>query len=259
VKFCNIVCMSSQPTLSTVASMLVQANHILARKQVLDGFGHVSARHPEHSDRFLISRSMAPALVSAADIMTLDLFAEPCDGDTRKPFLERFIHAAIYKARPDVGSVVHSHSPAVIPFSVVPGAPLRPICHTAGFIIDQAPVFEIREAAGEASDMLIRSPDLGTALAQRLGSSSVILLRGHGSAVVAPDIRLAVYRAIYLEVNARIQSEALRLGPVTYLNAAEAANIDVVNAAQIERSWDLWCREIHAPGSGATGGPQRDA
>jgi ribulose-5-phosphate 4-epimerase/fuculose-1-phosphate aldolase len=251
--------MSSQPTLSSVASMLVQANHILARKQVLDGFGHVSARHPDRSDRFLIARSMAPALVSTADIMTLDLSAEPCDGDTRKPFLERFIHAAIYKARPDVGSVVHSHSPAVIPFSVVPSVPLRPTCHTAGFIIDQAPIFEIRDAAGETSDMLIRSTDLGTALAQRLGSSSVILLRGHGSVVVAPDIRLAVYRAIYLEVNARIQSEALRLGPVTYLNAAEAANIDVVNAAQIERSWDLWCREIHAPGSRATGGPQRDA
>ena len=118
--------MSSQPTPSAVASMLVQANHILAHKQILDGFGHVSARHPERPDRFLIARSMAPALVSAADIMTLDLSGEPCDGDTRKPFLERFIHAAIYKGRPDVGSVVHSHSPAVIPFSVVPSAPLRP-------------------------------------------------------------------------------------------------------------------------------------
>jgi ribulose-5-phosphate 4-epimerase/fuculose-1-phosphate aldolase len=248
--------MNSQPTPSSVASMLVQANHILARKQLLDGFGHVSARHPERSDRFLIARSMAPALVSAADIMTLDLSGEPCDGDTRKPFLERFIHAAIYKARPNVGSVVHSHSPAVIPFSVVPSAPLRPTCHTAGFIIDQAPVFEIREAAGEASDMLIRSPDLGTALAQKLGSSSVILMRGHGSTAVGPDIRLAVYRAIYLEVNARIQSEAMRLGPVIYLNAAEAANIDVINAAQIDRSWDLWCREIQALDSVGTGGPQ---
>lgn len=248
--------MNSQPTPSSVASMLVQANRILARKQILDGFGHVSARHPERPDRFLIARSMAPALVSAADIMTLDLSGEPCDGDTRKPFLERFIHAAIYKARPNVGSVVHSHSPAVIPFSVVPSAPLRPTCHMAGFIIDQAPVFEIREAAGEASDMLIRSPDLGTALARKLGSCSVILMRGHGSTAVGPDIRLAVYRAIYLEANARIQSEAMRLGPVIYLNAAEAANIDAINAAQIDRAWDLWCREIQAPDSGGTGGPQ---
>ena len=238
--------MSSQTTPAAVVSMLVQANHILARKQILDGFGHVSARHPERSDRFLIARSMAPALVSAADIMTLDLSGEPCDGDTRKPFLERFIHAAIYQARPDVGAVAHSHSPAVIPFSVVPNAPLRPTCHMAGFIIDQDPIFEIREAAGEASDMLIRSPELGTALARTLGSSSVILMRGHGSTTVGPDIRLAVYRAIYLEVNARIQSDAMRLGPVIYLNAAEAGNIDGVNATQIERSWDLWCREIQA-------------
>ena len=259
MRCCSFVRMSSQPTPSTVASMLVQANHILARKQILDGFGHVSARHPERSDRFLISRSMAPALVSTADIMTLDLSGEPCDGDARKPFLERFIHAAIYQARPDVGAVAHSHSPAVIPFSVVPSAPLRPTCHMAGFIIDQAPIFEIREAAGGASDMLIRSPDLGTALARKLGSSSVILMRGHGSTTVGPDIRLAVYRAIYLEVNARIQSEAMRLGPVTYLNAAEAGNIDGVNATQIERSWDLWCREIQALDSGGTGGPQHDA
>jgi len=226
--------------------MLVQASHILARKQVLDGFGHVSARHPERPDQFLIARSIAPALVGADDIMTLDLSGQPCDGDQRKPFLERFIHAAIYQARPDIGSVVHSHSPAVIPFGVVPSAPLRPICHTAGFIIDQAPVFEIRETAGEASDMLIRSPQLGTALAQKLGSHSVVLMRGHGSTAVGPDIRLAVYRAVYLEVNARIQSEAMRLGPVTYLNPAEAANIDAVNSSQIERSWNLWCREIAA-------------
>jgi HCOMODA/2-hydroxy-3-carboxy-muconic semialdehyde decarboxylase len=227
-----------------IATMLVQANHILAHKHIVDGFGHVSARHPEHPDRFLISRSMAPALVRAEDIMTLDLSGEPCDGDRRKAFVERFIHAAIYKARPDVGSVVHSHSPTVIPFGIVPGTPLRPTCHMAGFLIDQAPVFEIREVAGEASDMLIRTPDIAASLAERLGMNAVVLMRGHGSTAVGSDIRVAVFRAIYLEVNARIQIDAMHLGPVTYLNAAEAANVDALNAVQVDRAWDLWCREI---------------
>lgn len=230
--------------MTPVTELLVQANHILAHKHIVDGFGHVSARHPANPARFLISRSMAPALVRNEDIMALDTSGEPCDGDTRKPFLERFIHAAIYHARPDVGAIVHSHSAAVIPFGVVRGTPLRPVSHMAGFLINQAPVFEIREAAGEASDMLIRTPSIGAALARRLGDSAVILMRGHGSTAVGRDIREAVFRAIYLEVNAKIQSEAMHLGPVTYLNAAEAANIDAAHAGQLDRAWDLWRREI---------------
>lgn len=243
--------MSSESTLGSVTEMLVRANHILAHKQILDGFGHVSARHPQSDAQFLISRSMAPALVRTEDIMAIDFSGEPCDGDTRKPFLERFIHAAIYRARPDVRAIVHSHSAAVIPFGVVPGTPLRPVCHMAGFLTHQAPVFEIRDAAGENSDMLIRTPSIASSLAQRLGDNAVILMRGHGSTTVARDIPEAVFRAIYLEVNARIQCEALRLGPVTYLNPAEAANVDAANVGQIDRAWNLWCREIGAESSSA--------
>jgi ribulose-5-phosphate 4-epimerase/fuculose-1-phosphate aldolase len=230
---------------TAVAEALAVASRILAHKEIVDGFGHVSARDPRRPDRFLLSRSLAPALVTPADIMTLDLQGEPCGGDDRKPFLERFIHAAIYAARPDVQAVVHSHSPAVIPFGIVRGAGLRPAFHMAGFIEASTPVFEIRDVSPE-SDMLIRNASLGAALAASLGDGPVILMRGHGSTVVGADIPEAVYRAVYLEANARIQLDAARLGPITFLSPEEARNAAASNAGQIGRAWALWCSEVDA-------------
>jgi HCOMODA/2-hydroxy-3-carboxy-muconic semialdehyde decarboxylase len=218
---------------------LVVANHILFRQGVVDSFGHVSARHDRDAGRFLLSRSMAPALVASADIMTFDLDSEPTDARGRAPYLERFIHGEIYRARPDVMAVVHSHSPAVIPFGVSTTT-LRPVSHMSGFLGEGAPVFEIRDAAGPASDMLIRDRALGAALARSLGAAAVALMRGHGSVAVGASIRQAVFRAVYTEMNARIAAEALRLGPVTYLTAEEAANVAAVNDRQIGRAWDLW-------------------
>ena len=221
---------------------LVKASHILAAQGIVDGFGHVSMRHPHDSGRFLIARSMAPALVGPADIMQLDLHGDPCDGDQRRPFLERFIHAAIYAARPDVGAVVHSHSPSVIPFGVVPSCPLRPVFHMAGFLGGAAPIFEIRDAGGDATDMLVRDEPLGQALAATLGEHAAVLMRGHGSTTVGAHVREAVFNAVYLETNARIQAAAMQLGEVTFLNPAEAANTAEAQRGQIDRAWDLWCR-----------------
>lgn len=229
-----------------LAARLAEANHILFHQGVVDGFGHVSARDPDDPSRFLIARSMAPALVTADDIMRLDLDGAPEPGDERRPYLERFIHGEIYRIRPDVQAVVHSHSPAVIPFGVVRGAALRPICHMAGFIDDQAPVFEIRETAGEESNLLITDRPLGRALADRLAANSVVLMRGHGSTVVGASIEQAVFRAVYTEVNARLQAEALRLGDPTYLTAGEARAAAAVNDSQIGRAWDLWVRAARA-------------
>ena len=218
---------------------LVDANHILFHQGVVDGFGHVSARDPRRSDRFLLARSMAPALVGAADIMRFDLDGNAARDD-RAAYLERFIHAEIYRARPDAMAVVHSHSPCVIPFGVAKGMPLRAICHMSGFLGAATPVFEIRSAAGPASDLLIRSRALGAALADSLGASAVVLMRGHGSTAVGASLRQAVFRAVYTEVNARLQAEALRLGPVTYLTDEEAALASAANDGQINRAWELW-------------------
>jgi ribulose-5-phosphate 4-epimerase/fuculose-1-phosphate aldolase len=230
--------------MEAVASALVNANRILAHQAVLDAFGHVSVRHPTLTGHFLISRSMPPAAVTAADVMVLREDGEPTGHDSRRPFLERFIHCAIYRARPDVGAVVHSHSPEVIPFGVVREAPLRPIFHMAGFIGEAAPVFEIRDTGGDATDMLIRTPALGAALALSLGGSPVVLMRGHGSTCVGEDLKQAVFRAVYLAVNARVQMQASQLGRPCFLTPAEAAHADAVNHGQIDRAWSLWCSEV---------------
>lgn len=164
-----------------VVAELVVANHILARRRIVDGFGHVSVRASGSADRFLISRSMAPALVTARDVMPPDLDGNPDAGDDRHPYLERFIHGEIYRARPDVQAVVHSHTPAIIPVSVVPDVKLRPIFHMGAALGVDVPTFEIRDPGGPATEMLIRNAFLGKALARTLAAASVVLMRGHGT------------------------------------------------------------------------------
>ena len=221
---------------------LVVANHILAKHGVVDGFGHVSVRHPQDPGRFILARSMAPALVTPADLLEFDLDGNPTDPTGPRPYLERFIHSAIYAQRPDVMAVVHHHSPAVIPFGVST-VPLRPIYHMAGFLGGGVPIFDIRATAGE-TDMLIRTPALGCAHADCLGHGPATLMRGHGATVIGNSLQQVVYRAIYMEMNARLQAEALRLGPVTYLTETEAALAAATNDGQVQRPWELWAREV---------------
>ena len=223
---------------------LVLANRILYRYGVVDGFGHVSVRHDQSVDHFLLARNMAPALVRREDIVTFDLDGAALDAAGRRVYLERFIHAEIYRARPDVQAVVHSHSPNVIPFGVT-GTPLQPVFHMSGFLADGSALFEIRDVAGD-TDMLISNAELGAALAAALGSRSTVLMRGHGSTVVGASVEQAVYRALYAEVNARLQTQARQLGEVTYLNANEAAKAAAINDTQLPRAWELWAREIGA-------------
>jgi len=214
----------------------------------VDGFGHVSVRHDRNPGRFLIARSMAPALVTAADIVECDLEGEVQDAQGRRSYAERFIHSAIYAARPDVQAVVHSHSPAVIPFGIT-GARLRPVCHMSGFLGSSTPVFEIRQAAGESTDLLIRSQALGVALAQSLGGNAVALMRGHGSVTVGNSIKQVVFRAIYTESNARLQTQALQLGAgeVMYLTDAEAISASAMNDEHLDRPWQMWMRRAARP------------
>jgi ribulose-5-phosphate 4-epimerase/fuculose-1-phosphate aldolase len=237
---------TASETVSSTIQELVDANHILFHQGVVDGFGHVSVRHPVRPDRFLLARSMAPGLVTAQDVLEFDLDGAPVEPDGPAPYLERFIHGEIYRKRPDVGSVVHSHSPAVVPFSVVTGTKLRPICHMCGFLGGETPVFEIRDFAGSGSDLLISDNRLGVALAQSLGQGPAVLMRGHGSTVVGNTVRQAVFRAVYTEVGARLQMEALRLGPVTYLTEEEAVATTNTNNTQIDRAWFLWLKAVRS-------------
>jgi len=221
---------------------LAIANRILVNEGVLDGFGHISVRHPERPDRFFIARSMAPALVRADDLLQVDLDGVVHDEQGRRTYVERFIHSAIYAARPDVHSVVHSHSPSIIPFGVT-GARLRPICHMSGFLGATTPVYEIRHSAGESTDLLISSQALGQSLARALGQSSVALMRGHGSVTVGSSIEQAVFRAIYTEKSAQLQMQAMRLGEVTFLTEGEAQATSAMNDTHLQRPWEMWKRQ----------------
>jgi HCOMODA/2-hydroxy-3-carboxy-muconic semialdehyde decarboxylase len=233
----------SMPADPALIDDVVAANRILYDQGVVDGFGHVSARHDKDPNRYLLSRSMAPALVTAADIMEFDLDSNPIDARGRTPYLERFIHGEIYKVRPDVMAIVHSHSPAVLPFADT-NVPLLPMNHIAGFLGSGPPVFEIRTAAGPASDMLVRTNDIGKALAKTLGKNSIALMRGHGSVAAAQSVKHVVFRAIYTEVNARTEAEALKIGKPTFLNKEEAAAAMKTNDALVGRPWDLWKQRV---------------
>jgi len=224
---------------------LVAANRILVDQGVLDGYGHVSARHDRDPNRYLLSRSIAPELVTAADIMEYDLDSNPVDARGRTSYLERFIHGEVYKARPDVLAVVHSHSPSVVPFGVT-GVPLRPLYHMSGFLGRGVGRFEIREAAG-MTDMLCSTPQLGAALAKSLGDKEIVLMRGHGATMAGQSVKHAVFRAIYAALNASIQMDAMRLGEVMYLADEEAMKGMAANDRYIDRSWSLWKHEAMGP------------
>jgi ribulose-5-phosphate 4-epimerase/fuculose-1-phosphate aldolase len=225
---------------------LVAANRILADQGVVDGYGHVSVRHPADPQRYLMSRSIAPELVTAADVMEYDLDSTAVDPRGRTSYLERFIHGEIYRARPDVKAVVHNHSPSVIPFGVST-VPLRPLYHMSAFLVGGVPVFDIKRAAGEATDMLVRTPALGRALAQTLGDRPVALMRGHGAVVVGDSLPRAVFRSVYTEMNARLQAQAMALGgPVTYLDDEEARRAEASVGGTTVRPWELWKRKALA-------------
>ena len=218
---------------------LVAASRILAAHQVLDAYGHVSVRSDREPARFVMSRSLAPALVTATDLMELDADSEPLPGDRRKGFIERYIHGEVYRARHEVMAVVHSHSASVIPFGVT-RTRLRPVYHMGSFLWSGAPVFDIRKER-EANDLLIRDRPLGKALAGALGACACVLMRGHGMTVVGESVPEAVFRAIYTEMNARLQLQAAQLeGPIEFLSDEEGRRSSASNRGTLERPWELW-------------------
>jgi ribulose-5-phosphate 4-epimerase/fuculose-1-phosphate aldolase len=224
---------------------LAAASRILAVHGVVDAFGHVSMRHPVRPDRYLMARSVAPALVAPDDVMEYDLDSNPQNANGRSSFLERFIHGEIYKARPDLQSVVHSHSPSVIPFGLV-RVPLEAMFHNAAFLAAGVPVFDIHEKFG-ATDMLVSNLEKGVALASVMGHKDVVLMRGHGSVACGPTLQTAVFRAVYTEVNARIQHWTRALSSdIASLDAEEGRLADVINQTAGMRAWDLWRAQIRA-------------
>lgn len=224
---------------------LVTANHILANEGVLDAFGHVSVRHPDHADRFVMSRALAPELVTQDDLQTYDRAGELVESDPRTPYVERFIHAAVYGARPDVHAIVHHHAPGSIPFGVT-GTPLRAMIHVAGMMGSEVPVWDIVGVAGDGTDLLVRDFDVASSLASELGNGSSVLMRGHGGVAVAGSLREVVHLTIYSEQNARLQLAAMQLGTPTFLSTDEAAAAAAAMASggPGRRGWEVWSQRV---------------
>jgi ribulose-5-phosphate 4-epimerase/fuculose-1-phosphate aldolase len=222
---------------------LAAASRILVDQGVFDAAGHVSMRHPAAPGRFLMSRSLAPALVTPGDIMEFTLDSDPCDSRGRTGFIERYLHGEIYRARADVMAVAHAHSPSVIPFGLV-STPMRATYHNAAFLAYGVPVFDIRAKFG-TTDIVINSAARGAALAEALDDKPVLLLRAHGFVAVGPSLPAAVFRAIFTEISARVQLQAATLGgPIAALDREEGEKADAINLATVGRSWELWKRRV---------------
>ncbi len=234
---------SGGPVERSVLEDLAAASRILVDQGVFDAAGHVSMRHPGRADRFLMSRSLAPAMVTADDIMEFDLDCNAVDPRGRNGFIERFLHGEIFRARPDVMAIAHSHSASVIAFGLSQ-TPMRAMYHNAAFLAAGVPVFDIREKFGK-TDIVVSDAAKGAALAAVLADKPVALLRAHGMVVVGESLPVAVFRAIFTEASARIQHQAHALGgPIAALDAEEGALADAVNVATVGRSWDLWKQRV---------------
>jgi ribulose-5-phosphate 4-epimerase/fuculose-1-phosphate aldolase len=218
---------------------LVAANHILYTKNIVDGLGHVSARHDKDPNLYVLAAEKAPGLVEREDLAIYDLDSNAQTLRDRRPYNERFIHGEIYKARPDVKSVIHCHTPSLVTFCVCQ-VPLRALYHMSGFLGCGVARFEIREFAKEATDMLVSSPQLGASLAKVLADKQIVLMRGHGATMAGQSVKHAVYRAIYAALNAIMQMDAMRMGEITFLSDQEAMKGMDINDRFVERSWALW-------------------
>jgi ribulose-5-phosphate 4-epimerase/fuculose-1-phosphate aldolase len=221
---------------------LLVGNRILFKYGIVDAFGHISVRHDKDPQQYVMSRHLAPVLVTEADLLTFNLDSEPVPPTEHRLYSERFIHGEIYKARPDVISVVHCHASALIPFGITK-AELQPVYHVSAFLGTGVPKYDIRDKAG-MTNMLVRTPALGRDLAESIGSGPMVLMRGHGATMVGNSIRSAVYRAMYAVSNAQIQLEAMRLGEVTYLAPEEARLHDAYLDEVVHRPWNMWKREV---------------
>lgn len=226
---------------------LVTANHILARENVVDAFGHISIRHPQNPQQYILSQSRAPQLVTPQDLMEYTLDGHPIDQQNRPMYAERPIHGAIYQTRPNAHAVIHNHSPAVLPFTITP-TPLRPIFHLAAIIGESLPLWDIRQNFGDTT-LLVTTMQQGRDLAAALGPRPAALMRGHGCVIAAPSLKEAVMTAIYLQTNAQLLLAALPLGPITYLSPGEIAQMaqSQIRPTSLNRAWEYWTARAARP------------
>ena len=233
------------PDRQTVFEELVMATKILINEGIMDTFGHISARDPQDPDGFYLACKLAPSHITVDDMQRFTLDGETTDN--RPAYLERYIHSEIYKARPDVQCVLHTHSPAVLPYCFV-DQPLRPVTHMGGFMGEKVPVYEIRDTHGDATDLFGGSPSVCAEIARSLGDQAVVLMARHGVVNVGSSVREVVFRAFYLEQEAAALTAGLRIGNVNYLTPGEVVEAGKLVGKQIDRGWDHWTRRLEQAG-----------
>jgi HCOMODA/2-hydroxy-3-carboxy-muconic semialdehyde decarboxylase len=233
-------------TVETVINDLVIANRILAREDVVDAYGHVSIRHPDNPKHFFLSRSLAPELVEREDIVEFGMDGQPVKDEKRPLYLERFIHAGILAARPDVQAVVHAHAEDILPFGIATDTPLRPVIHAGSFIGAHVPVWDIADHFGD-TNVLVSNMEQAHSLAKTLAGNNVALMSGHGFASAAKSLIEVVRMSVYLPRNARILMQAKTLGgKIRYLSQGE---IDARNrgyspySTETWRTWEFWANK----------------
>ena len=227
--------------LDFILEELVTANRILANEGIVDSFGHVSARHPDNPRHYLLSRARAPERIERSDIVEYTLEGEAIDKNAPAPYMERFIHGAIYESRPEVQAVVHNHSPSVIPFGVT-GKKLRPFLHMCAHIGHEVPTWDSRDKFGDTT-LLVSDMAMGRDMERLLGARPTTLMRGHGATVVGRSVRHAVFVSIYLEVGAKLQMQAMGMGDIKFLSAGEIDKIvERLNDYTLNRAWENWAR-----------------
>jgi len=221
---------------------LIASNRILAREEVVDAFGHVSLRHPDNPHRYVMSRSRSPELVEFDDLMEFELDGEAVDLQGRTPYGERMIHGAVFENRPEIMAVVHNHSYEVLPFGIT-GMPMRPVIHVASVIGQNIPVWDIQDKFGD-TDMLVRTMEQGRDLAATLKNNNCLLMRGHGAVIAGRSLEEAVMTSIYLQVNARVLSEALKMGTPKGLTPGEIEQSSAVQGSPLakDRAWEYFCQ-----------------
>ena len=223
---------------------LVTANHILAHEQVVDAYGHISFRHPENPERYLLSRARAPELIETLDIVEYKLDGDAIEARDRRPYSERMIHGAIYEQRADVNVVIHNHSYEVIPFAST-GTPLRPVTHTCAPIGSDIPIWDMRDKFGETNHLVV-TMEQGRDLASTLGDRSIALMKRHGCVVAGATVEETVMKSIYLQVNAKLQLQTMQIGTPDYLTESEIEQCTAMQQAPIslDRAWEVWCRRV---------------
>lgn len=214
---------------------LALANRILSNEGVVDAFGHVSMRHPVHSDRFLISVALPPEVIEVNDIVEVSIDGTATTSAGRQLYAENVIHSEIYRARPDIMAICHHHAPDLLPYCIT-HEPLVPVFQLGGVLGRRVARWDSQDEFGDTNLLLTRREE-GESLARALGPDWLVLMKHHGATVVGTSLEEVVFRSVYGALNARLLTKARQFGDVPGLSEGEEERCAKLSPGAIARHW----------------------